>query len=251
MQVSRSRGASTIVVTAILSVFVCGLAAAQSQTRESAKTGAGWGALAGLVFGGRLSDVIEGAVVGGAAGAVVGTSKAQEAAAVEQTQIARAGEIREQERAAYEQEAQRRAMEQADYERRLNMERQQLAAHQTTAPQPAQSSTGPDDALLIRAFGEDTVTGWYALRDCKHNYALIAASAGENATAASHQLAAVWLRAITALDQNRSNSANAALQYLIDIDPEITTLPDAQEAAQDLLAELRIARRDAGVSCRA
>ena len=236
------------VVAGVVAVTFCGIALAQSHTRASANEGAGWGALAGLVFGGKLEDVVEGAVVGGVAGAVVGSAEAQEAAARQQAQAARAQQIREQERVAYEQEAQRRAKAQAEYEHRLAMERQNLAAQQQAA-QPAQSSAGPDEEMLVRAFGQDTVTGWYALRDCKHNNALIAATAGENASAASHQLAATWLRAIIAFDQKRTNSGNAALQNLIVIDPEISTMEEAEEAAQDLLAELRVERRAAGIRC--
>ena len=43
----------------------------------------------GVVFGGRLSDAVERAVLCDTAGAVVGTSKSQEQAAREQTQMAR------------------------------------------------------------------------------------------------------------------------------------------------------------------
>jgi hypothetical protein len=255
MNLNANRSACIAVVAAV-SIIAFELAVAQSQTAQSAKTGAGWGALAGLVFGGSLGDVVDGALVGGATGAVVGSSKGREQAANEQTQIALAAEIRERESAAIEQEAQRRAMEQAEYERRLDIERQEFAmqaaaAQQAMAAQQTATAapTVPDDAMLIRAFGQDTVTGWYALRDCRHDYALLAATAGENADAVSHQLAAVWLRAIIALDQKRANSANAALQSVIDIDPEVSTLEEAQGEAQELLAEIRVDRRSAGISC--
>jgi hypothetical protein len=246
----NAKRSTRIAVIAAVSMIAFDLAVAQSQTSQSAKTGAGWGALAGLVFGGSLSDVVEGAVVGGVGGAVVGSSKGREQAAREEAQIARAREIRERERDDIEQETQRRAMAQAEYERRLDIERQQFATQAAVAQQTASAApTVPDDAMLIRAFGQDTVTGWYALRDCKHDYALIAATAGENANAVSHQLAAVWLRAIIALDQKRANSANAALQSAVEIDPDVSTLADAQREAQELLTELRVDRRSAGVTC--
>ena len=247
---SRVSPGEYVIAATAWAIFVCGHASAQQQTRDSAATGAGWGALAGLVFGGELSDVVEGAVVGGVAGAVVGSAKAQDQAAVEQARIARAREIREQDRIAYEQEAQRRAMVQADYERRLQDERGRLGLARTGSAQPpAKSPLINDPKMLTRAFGEDTVAGLYALRDCRHDYALIAATAGENSTVASHQLAAVWLRAIIALDQNRMNSANATYQYLIEIDPEVSTVDEAHQYAQELLVEVRADRSATAVSC--
>ena len=233
-------------VTAIIALNLSAPAVAQGQTEETMRKGAGWGALAGLVFGGRLSDVVEGAVIGGTAGAVVGSSRAQEESARQQAEMARAQQIREEERRAYEREAERRAMLQAQYETRLATEGEQLAVHRSTNQQ---STAGPDEAMLIRAFGEDTVTGWYALRDCKHNTALIAATAGENAEAASHQLAAVWLRAVVALDQGRENSTRAALHNLVVIDPDVSSMEEAQAGAQDLLSELHNDRRSAEVNC--
>ncbi len=131
------------------------------------------------------------------------------------------------------------------------MERERLATAQASpASAPTAQDTWVNDAdMLKRAFGEDVVTGLYALRDCKHDNALIAATAGENSTVFSHQLAAVWLRAIIALDQNRINSANAAYQYLIEIDPEASTADEAHQFAQELLVEVRAERSAAGRSC--
>ena len=52
--------------------------AQRTQTAQSAKKGAIWGGLAGLVFGGGLSDVVVGAAVGGAGGAAFGHAKERE-----------------------------------------------------------------------------------------------------------------------------------------------------------------------------
>ena len=241
----HTKSIRTAVVLA-LALALAGVAIAQSsQTQDTMKKGAGWGALAGLVFGGRLSDVVEGALIGGTAGAVVGSSRAQEEAARQQSELARARQIQEQERLAYEQEAEHRAVRQAQYESRLETEGQQLVADRAAG----NPGSGPDEALLIRAFGQDTVTGWYALRDCRHDTALIAATAGENAEAASHQLAAVWLRAIVAIDRNQENSANSALRNLIGIDPDVSSMQEAEAGAADLLAALQDERRVAGINC--
>ena len=61
----------------------------KTQTASSAKTGAVWGGLAGLVFGGSLSDAVEGAVIGGAGGAVYGSVKGNQQLKAEKNDLAR------------------------------------------------------------------------------------------------------------------------------------------------------------------
>ena len=61
--------------------------APKTQTAKSAKTGAIWGGLAGLVFGGNLSDAVEGAVIGGAGGAVYGSVKGNQQIKAEKNEL--------------------------------------------------------------------------------------------------------------------------------------------------------------------
>ena len=140
-----------------LAVCFSALVYAETQTAKSAKTGAGWGALAGLVFGGSVWDMAEGAIVGAAGGAVYGSMKAKEQQKQEQIDISK---------------------EEAEQRLRLEEERNRILAtttRQTQTTHQSGESTGgqtgesimADRALLERAFGADNVEGLYALRDCQ------------------------------------------------------------------------------------
>ena len=190
----RIKNAVAMAISIVL-VVACGTP--QTQVGRSAKTGAGVGALAGLVFGGDFEDVIAGAAIGGLGGAAVGSAKASEQQQVARTQIAQQEanerDRRERERLAMEQDAQARAEAQVQYEQRLRVERERLIAEQQSASASGtlDSNWLADPDMLVRAFGEDNVTGLYALRDCQHDKAIVAASAAENSTNASYQLTSV------------------------------------------------------------
>ena len=249
----RIRNAVFMTISIVL-VIACGTP--QTQTGRSAKTGAGVGALAGLVFGGDLSDVVAGAAIGGLGGAAVGSAKASEQQQVARTEIARQEANlrvrRENERLAMEQDAQARAVARVEYEERLRVERERLIAEQQKAAANGTLSSNwlSDPEMLVRAFGEDNVTGLYALRDCQHDSAIVAASAAENSTNASYQLTSVWLRAMVAVDLNRTVSANTAYRQLIVVDPEVLTMEEAESGAVEALAAVRADRAASGIVCK-
>ena len=114
-----------VICTLCAGLLVAACGTPQTQVGKSGKSGATAGALAGLVFGGSLSDVVTGAAIGGLAGAAVGSAKSKEQQNVARTELA-AQESRQ--RLAMEQEAQRRAELQVQYEQRLRTERQNLEA---------------------------------------------------------------------------------------------------------------------------
>lgn len=239
---------SAIVILAAL--VACGTP--ETQVGKSAKTGASVGALAGLVFGGSLSDVAAGAAIGGLGGAAVGSVKAAEQEDAARTEIARqeaaANQRREDQRLAMEQEMQMRAAKQAEYEQRLREERAKLAAQQgSTASSDDNWLSDPE--MLERAFGQDSVAGLYALRDCNHDKAIIAASAAENSTVASHQLASVWLRAMVAADLNRSVSANTAYRQLVTIDPDVRSTAEAKKYTAEAVEAVHADREALGLVC--
>jgi hypothetical protein len=241
-----------IVLLIIPTLFLVACGTPETQVGKSAKTGASVGALAGLVFGNSWSDVVAGAAVGGLGGAAVGSAKSAEHEDVARTEIARQDALqrtqREDERLALERESQARAVAQAEYEQRLRVERERL---QNSAPSAAtQSSWLADPDMLLRAFGEDNVTGLYALRDCQHDKAIIAASAAENSPNASYQLTSVWLRAMVAVDLNRTVSADTAYRQLIIIDPDVSTVAEARSSTVDALAEVRADRAASGMVCK-
>ena len=238
----------------ILLIAACGTP--ETQVGKSAQTGAGVGALAGLVFGGSLSDVVTGAAIGGLGGAVVGSAKSAEQEDVARTEIARQEANqraqREDERLDMERDAQARATAQAEYEQRLRVERERLIAEQKNGSNSggaAQSNWLADPELLLRAFGEDNMTGLYALRDCQHDKAIIAASAAENSANASYQLTSVWLRAMVAADLNRHVSSDNAYRQLIVLDPDVSTMAEAKSATVDALAAVRADRVSSGIVC--
>jgi hypothetical protein len=239
-----------LLITPTLFLVACGTP--ETQVGKSAKTGASVGALAGLVFGNSWSDVAAGAAIGGLGGAAVGSAKSAEKEDVARTEIARQDALqrtqREDERLASEREIQARAVAQAEYEQRLRVERERLQNSVSSAA--TQSSWLADPDMLLRAFGEDNVTGLYALRDCQHDKAIIAASAAENSPKASYQLTSVWLRAMVAVDLNRTVSADAAFRQLIVIDPDVSTVAEAKSSTVDALAEVRADRVASGIVCK-
>jgi hypothetical protein len=240
-----------IVLLIIPTLLLVACGTPETQVGKSAKTGASVGALAGLVFGNSWSDVVAGAAVGGLGGAAVGSAKSAEQEDVARTEIARQDALqrtqREDERLAWEREVQARAVAQAEYEQRLRVERERLQNSASSAA--TQSSWLADPDMLLRAFGEDNVTGLYALRDCQHDKAIIAASAAENSPKASYQLTSVWLRAMVAVDLRRTVSADAAFRQLIVIDPDVSTVAEAKSSTVDALAEVRADRVASGIVC--
>lgn len=216
-------------ITGLTSLALASCVTPDTQVGRSSNTGASYGALAGLVFGDDLGDVVEGAAVGGLAGAAVGSAKASEQAAVKTNKI-------------LEQESQRRAQ----------LERERLDLEQTIAARNKSGEKGSwmdDKDLLTRAFGKDAVDGLLALRDCKHDQATIFASAADNSANASHQLAAVWLRAMIATDARNQNAADTAFARLVELDPEIQSIRNASDETNEALTALRGERRSLGISC--
>ena len=218
------RNLSRLVLSGFLSVMLCSTSIAQTQTAKSAKTGAGWGALAGLVFGGSVWDMAEGAVVGAAGGAVYGAVKGSEQQKQEEIEISRT-------------ESQQRI--------RLEQERNQILAAQNTQQASGSSSSEnssnlmADRSLLERAFGVDNVNGLYELRDCQHQKAYIHALAGANSDMLSHRLAAIWLEALIAQDEGNSTAAQHAYQQIVAQDETVDTVDKAQSETIDALAMVR------------
>lgn len=198
----------------------------KTQTAKSAKTGAVWGGLAGLVFGGSLSDAVEGAVVGGAGGAVYGSVKGNQQLKAEQNELAR-------------------------QQMRIEQERNYILQDEIAASRSSQGNYTPvaDEQLLVRAFGQDNVRALTALRDCDHKRAQLYAMAGANSDFLSHRLASVYLEAMIAEDRGNSNSAAAAYQQIVILDASVTNTDRARMESLDALTDVRTDRRAMGISC--
>jgi hypothetical protein len=200
--------------------------APKTQTASSAKTGAVWGGLAGLVFGGSLSDAVEGAVIGGAGGAVYGSVKANEQMKKEKNELGR-------------------------QQLRIEQERNYILQDEISAAKSSQGSYQPqaNEELLIRAFGKDNVTSLHALRDCEHRRAQLYAMAGANSDFLSHRLASVYLEAMIAEDRADSSSAAVAYRQIVVQDASIATTDRARMETLDALTDVRADRRTMGISC--
>jgi hypothetical protein len=200
--------------------------APKTQTAKSAKTGAIWGGLAGLVFGGNLSDAVEGAVIGGAGGAVYGSVKGSQQLKAEKNDLAR-------------------------QQLRIEQERNYILQDEIAASKASQGTYAPqaNEELLTRAFGSDNVRSLKALRDCDHRRAQLYAMAGGNSDFLSHRLASVYLEAMIAEDLGNSNTAAAAYQQIVVQDASIANADRARMETLDALTDVRAERRTMGIVC--
>ena len=217
----------SIGILSLVLALVAGTVHAQkTQTAQSAKKGAIWGGLAGLVFGGSLSDAVEGAVIGGAGGAVYGSVKANEQLKAEKNDLAR-------------------------QQLRIEQERNYILQDEITASKSSQGNYAPqaDEQLLIRAFGEDNVRSLTALRNCDHKRAQLYAMAGANSDFLSHRLASIYLEAMIAEDRGNSNTAAAAYQQIVIQDASITSTDRARMETLDALTDVLADRRIMGINC--
>jgi uncharacterized membrane protein len=224
------------ILIATLMIFAAAATAQQTQTARSAKKGAGWGALAGLVFGGSLWDVAGGAALGAAGGAAYGAAKGNE----QQKQLR--NDI------AYAESQQRIRLEQ---ERNYILADQKRAEMAGTATVVDQTNWMADRDLLNRAFGSDNVDGLFALRECQHEKAYLHAMAGANSDLLSHRLASSWLEAMIALDQKDSKTAHRAYQQVVAQDDSVANVEQAKKETTDALVDVRADRKNMGIACKA
>ena len=226
---------SRLILITTLLIFSVSAMGQRTQTAKSAKRGAGWGALAGLVFGGSVWDVASGAAVGAAGGAAYGALKSNEQQKRMQTDI------------AYEESQQRIRIEQ---------ERNYILAEQKRAELAGQAVADKtnwmaDRDLLNRAFGEDNVDGLFELRACQYDKALLHAYAGANSDMLSHRLSSIWLEAMIAQDRKDTASAKRAYQRIVAQDDTVSSLDEAKEETIDALVDVRADRKNEGIQCKA
>jgi hypothetical protein len=225
---------SRLLLIATLAILVAPVNAQKTQTAKSAKKGAGWGALAGLVFGDSLWDVAGGAMVGAAGGAAYGAVKGNEQQKQMQNDI------------ALSESRQRMRLEQ---ERNYILAEQKRAEMEGQAQVATQANWMADRDLLNRAFGKDNVDGLFELRDCHHDKAFLHALAGANSDMLSHRLASIWLEAMIAQDRKDKASADRAYQQIVVQDQTVANLEQAQAETIDALIDVRADRQNAGIQC--
>jgi hypothetical protein len=96
---------------------------------------------------------------------------------------------------------------------------------------------------MVKSFGKDNVESYYALRNREHARALALADAGELSKDANHRLAAVWLKAMIAVDKKDSPAAEKAFDRLITLDPDIDTRQQASVETDKVVLDMRNERR--------
>jgi len=164
---------------------------------------------------------------------------------------------READRRAYEQQQRR---EQASYhaqrERDIAEREARLVEQERLKAQAAQRihDVGIErqsaETAIIQAIGVDAWEGYKALGGCNPERAYALAGAAATSSNRYHQLAALWLEAMTAVDSRNSGRAERAFQTLVQRDPEIDTVQQASLAADQAVLDMRSERADIGITCR-
>jgi len=112
----------------------------------------------------------------------------------------------------------------------------------------AADTTKSEREILEQAFGRDVVESYYALRACEHTRAEALAKAGETSQDANHRLAAIWVLAMTAVDNKDYDRADQEFDRLITFDPDIDTRDQARMETDRVVLEMRRERRDLGMA---
>lgn len=98
--------------------------------------------------------------------------------------------------------------------------------------------TKSEEEILGEQYGTDNVKGLKFLAKKDYQRAMAYANIGELSDDWNYQLSAAWLKAMIAKDQNNKEEVNKRYQILIDIDPEIKNLNEAEKETSILIEEL-------------
>lgn len=192
------------VVLSIMVIFTLignGYAQTGEKMKRGAGTGAALGALAGVIFGDGdiISDAADGAFGGAATGAAVGLIS---------------GEVEK----GRDRKNEKQRQEQIEIQRQKQYNSQQQ---------------------LIAKFGRDNIEAYGALLDQNYARAEALAGAGETSNDSNHRLAAVWIKAMIAVDQRKDEKAKSVFDQLIAMDPILDTQAQASIEVDKLVLEMR------------
>ena len=200
------------------------------------------GAVWGLIFGGDIGDVVEGAAAGAAVGAVGG--------AVSDSYSKKDRKRYEKQRAQAQAEAEARA---ADAERqKLEAERRALEEQQRSQQTQTASNGGEPvtEEEWIAYIGVDNWNALTALVDCQHQRSLLLAQAAATIDDSEFRLGSRWVEALVAVDLNDQAAAAELFPELVSLDPEIDTVQQASLEADKAILEIRDIRRQDGIACK-
>jgi TolA-binding protein len=250
-------------------VLIVAVAMPQKAVSQYMGKSAGIGALLGLALG--SGNVIEDAAAGAALGAAGGgianmatdgkrNKKQREADRIRAEEAARQAErenyMAYRERELAEQEKRWTEMELSKRERELMEREYRLAEQERLRQQAARQVTDAvaerDKAIqaIVDAIGPDVWEGYKALRGCQYDRAYALANVGAVSPEFYHQVGALWLEAMVAVDSRDKARADAIFTKIIQKDPEIDTAQQASLAADQAVLDMRAERREIGMpSC--
>jgi len=104
--------------------------------------------------------------------------------------------------------------------------------------QKAKQAEKSEEDLMREEFGDENVDGLIELIDKNYEKAFAYANVGELSKDANYRLAAMWLKAMVAADQDNEIDAQKAYERLVTFDPEISDTKKAKNEIVILLKEL-------------
>ena len=226
------------VVVAVVLVFVTTFFAADASAQKKTvkpKKAAGIGALLGLALGGGVWDVAAGAALGAAGGHI---AKEAQTSNQNKAEAKRQHELDMQAAKAYQ--------ESSDHAQDLAVRETRVAALEDKLNYTVQVANDTE-AAFIEAIGDDNWAGYMALRACQYDRANALAGVGAVSSVRDHQVASVWLLAMTAVDRKDSETADIVFEELVNVDTDIDTVQQASLATDKAVLELRSERAAIGI----
>jgi len=232
--------------------------------------GAGIGALLGLALGDGnvLEDVAAGAALGAAGGGIANMAtggkntkrkqreaeyrareEARRRAEYDAYMAQRDREMAEREQRYREMEASKRERDLMEREARL-AEQERLRAKSARSIQDVVDERDDAERAIIQAIGPDAWEGYKALRGCNPDRARALAGVAATSSVHNHQLAALWLEAMVAVDSKDTARAHQAFNTIVQHDSDIDTVQQASMATDSAVLDMRAERRDIGIHCR-
>jgi hypothetical protein len=86
---------------------------------------------------------------------------------------------------------------------------------------------------LRSEIGEDAYEGLEALADCKHDVALGYGKTAARSSDRDHALAGLWLEVLAYADDRREDEARALLPEIVEKDPEIDSVAEAEQRMRE------------------
>lgn len=117
-------------------------------------------------------------------------------------------------------------------EKTIAAQNQAIIELQNNQNQPKQET---EEEQYRREYGNENVDAFIALLDKEYDRALALANAGETSKDANYRLAAIWVKATIAAEQEQDDIAEQEYERLVTFDPEINNTEEAKESVEMIL----------------